>query len=232
MANMEKLQQAVDRCTTLGNFPESQLDAARHTLVEAERLATLASLQRARSACSNAPRRSDIPGNQDVIIAGSDAARLHMSISSLERVIVQAEAQGIAQDQTVAAREEMAQATLTQALHALDDAEASAAELASDRNLSMLQRAIARAHALGVRERLVRAREVLNDVQRVATEAPVDECSICMEAQVTSAMPCCGRAGSGMRICSACLAMHTERTRSPRCPFCRALLDPAGRDGG
>jgi len=45
------------------------------------------------------------------------------------------------------------------------------------------------------------------------------ECAICFEAQApTSVMPCCGREGSSLRVCTECLI------RMGTCPFCRTSL--------
>jgi len=221
IVNIDTLQRAIDRRVAIGDTPESQLATAKETLREAKIVAALTSLQRARETLHSAPRQAaGLPGS-GVAFLGFDQ---QMNVATLQRAISEAEVAGVAEHQLSAARADVEWVALEQVRAALDTAVASAAHCPSDRNISMLQRAIDQAAALGAEEQLAAARETLREAQTTATMQPVDECSICFEQEVTSLMPCCGREGSGMRICSTCLARHTDQARAARCPFCRSPI--------
>lgn len=218
--NIDRLQRALDQRLNHGDVSASQLAAARETLREAHIMAALASVHRACETMHVRPRHA-------VALPGADRADttfLHMNLTLLQQAINHAEDAGVTEDQLVPAREEAEQAAREQARERLNIAVTIATQCSSDRNISMLQRAIDHAAAVGAQEELAAARETLREVQRTATLQPMDECSICLEQEVTSVMPCCGREGSGNRICSLCLARHTEQRRVPCCPFCRAPL--------
>ena len=49
-------------------------------------------------------------------------------------------------------------------------------------------------------------------------------CAICLEVTCASPLPCCGREGSSLTCCSACIRTICDHEGLGRCPVCRAML--------
>ena len=64
--------------------------------------------------------------------------------------------------------------------------------------------------------------KIADRTMRKVTDAVA--CAICLEEKPCATLPCCGREGSSLMCCSACIRTICDHEGLGRCPVCRAML--------